>query len=66
VIALVEAHFRSVFPAPCSEEQIIMTELRRILPADDKATDLELALAALEDHRLANEVVIVRDGEVLP
>jgi CheY-like chemotaxis protein len=40
----------------------MMTELKRILLAEDNANDLELTLAALEEHRLANEVVSVRDG----
>lgn len=38
-------------------------ELGRILLAEDSANDVELTLAALEDHHLANEVVVVRDGE---
>jgi CheY-like chemotaxis protein len=37
-------------------------EIRRILLADDSAKDVELTLAALEEHNLANEVVVVRDG----
>jgi CheY-like chemotaxis protein len=36
--------------------------LKRILLADDSAKDVELTLAALEEHRLANEVVVVGDG----
>jgi CheY-like chemotaxis protein len=40
-----------------------MTELKRILLAEDNAKDVELTLAALETHHLANEVVVVRDGE---
>jgi len=39
-----------------------MTELKRILLAEDNAKDVELTLAALEEHRLANDVVVVRDG----
>jgi CheY-like chemotaxis protein len=39
-----------------------MSELKRILLAEDNAADLELTLAALAEHRLANEVVVVRDG----
>lgn len=43
-----------------------MTELKRILLAEDNANDLELTLAALQQHNLANEIVAVRDGaEVL-
>jgi len=37
-------------------------ELKRILLAEDNANDLELTLAALEANRLANEVIVVRDG----
>jgi CheY-like chemotaxis protein len=39
-----------------------MPELKRILLAEDSANDLELTLAALEENRLANGVVAVRDG----
>ena len=43
-----------------------MTELKKILLAEDNANDLELTLAALQQHHLANEVVALRDGaEVL-
>ena len=38
------------------------TELRRILLAEDNANDVELTVAALKANRLANEVVVVRDG----
>ncbi len=40
-----------------------MTEPGRILYAEDDEKDVELTLAALEQHNLANEVVVVRDGE---
>jgi CheY-like chemotaxis protein len=40
-----------------------MTELRTILLAEDNANDVELTVAALQDHNVANEVVVVRDGE---
>src|SRR5262245_25392498 len=40
-----------------------MTDLKRILLVEDNAKDVELTLAALGQHRLANEVVVVRDGE---
>ena len=40
-----------------------MTELKRIVLAEDNAKDVELALAALEENHLANDVVVVRDGE---
>ena len=36
--------------------------LRKILLVEDKAQDVELTLAALENQRLANEVVVARDG----
>jgi len=39
-----------------------MAPLKRILLAEDNAHDVELTLAALEEHNLANEVVVVRDG----
>jgi CheY-like chemotaxis protein len=39
-----------------------MTTLKRILLAEDSARDAELALDALEESHLANEVVHVRDG----
>src|SRR5688572_16628478 len=40
-----------------------MNDIKRILMAEDNAKDVELALAALEEHHLANEVIVVRDGE---
>ena len=40
-----------------------MSELKRILLAEDNPADLELTLEALGQNRLANEVVTVRDGE---
>jgi CheY-like chemotaxis protein len=39
-----------------------MTRLKRILLVEDSARDAELILDALEPHRLASEVVHVRDG----
>jgi len=39
-----------------------MTDLRRILLAEDNEHDVELTLSALSESRLANEVVVVRDG----
>ena len=39
-----------------------MKELKLILLAEDNAKDVELTLAALEEHNLSNEVVVVRDG----
>lgn len=35
---------------------------KRILLVDDDEKDIELALASLEEHGLANEVAIARDG----
>ena len=40
-----------------------MTELKRILLVEDNANDVELMLEALEENRLANEVIVVRDGQ---
>lgn len=40
-----------------------MQELKRILLVEDSPNDIELILAALAENRLANEVVVVRDGE---
>jgi CheY-like chemotaxis protein len=37
--------------------------VKRILLVEDNANDIELTLAALGEHHLANEVVVVRDGE---
>jgi len=39
-----------------------MTSLQRILLVEDSPRDAELALDALEEYHLANEVVHVRDG----
>ena len=39
-----------------------MKELKRILFAEDNQNDVELTLAALAEHNLANEVVVVGDG----
>lgn len=40
----------------------MITELRRILLAEDSPNDVELTLAALAEHRLVNQVDVVRDG----
>ena len=40
-----------------------MTNLGRILMVEDDPKDVELTLTALEDYNLANEVVVVHDGE---
>jgi CheY-like chemotaxis protein len=39
-----------------------MSELKRVLLAEDSAKDVELTLEALSEHQLANEVVVARDG----
>lgn len=39
-----------------------MLSLKRILLVEDNAKDIELTLAALEKHHLANEVIVARDG----
>jgi CheY-like chemotaxis protein len=39
-----------------------MNALKKILLAEDSAKDIELTLAALAEHNLANDVVVVRDG----
>lgn len=40
----------------------MITELKRIVLAEDNPNDVELTLAALSEINLANEVVVVRDG----
>ncbi len=40
-----------------------MNDLKRILLVEDNPNDIELTLTALSGNRLANEVVVVRDGE---
>jgi CheY-like chemotaxis protein len=40
-----------------------MDDLKRILVVEDDPKDLELTLTALEEHHLANEVVVARDGQ---
>jgi CheY-like chemotaxis protein len=40
-----------------------MDGLRRILMVEDDPRDVELSLTALEQYKLANEVVVVGDGE---
>ena len=39
-----------------------MIELKRILLVEDDPEDAELTLAALDDHNLVNEVMVVHDG----
>jgi CheY-like chemotaxis protein len=40
-----------------------MTGLKRILLVEDSPHDVELILTALSENALANEVIVVRDGE---
>jgi CheY-like chemotaxis protein len=40
----------------------MIAEIKRILLAEDNPKDVELTLAALEQHNLANEVETVKDG----
>ncbi|MES1166770.1 MAG: response regulator [Pseudomonadota bacterium] len=39
-----------------------MKTLKRILLVEDSLKDIDLTLAALEEHNLANEVIVARDG----
>jgi CheY-like chemotaxis protein len=39
-----------------------MAHLNRILLVEDSKRDVELTLTALDEHHLANEVVVARDG----
>jgi CheY-like chemotaxis protein len=40
-----------------------MSSLGRILIVEDDPNDVELTLTALDEYKLANEVVVTRDGE---
>ena len=40
-----------------------MSEFGRILVVEDDPRDVELTLTALDEYKLANEVVVVRDGQ---
>jgi CheY-like chemotaxis protein len=40
----------------------VITELKRIVLAEDNANDVELTLTALRENHVINEVVVVRDG----
>ena len=40
-----------------------MSDLKRILLAEDNPKDVELTLEALAEHNLANEVIVVNDGQ---
>jgi CheY-like chemotaxis protein len=64
--------FISRFPSHEIQEQgwkrskggnILMDKLGRILMVEDDPKDVELTLTALEEYNLANEVVVVRDGQ---
>jgi len=41
----------------------VTTDLKNILLAEDSEQDIELTLEALRENNLANDVVVVRDGE---
>jgi CheY-like chemotaxis protein len=40
----------------------MITKVQSILLAEDNANDVELTTEALREHRVANEIVVVRDG----
>jgi len=40
-----------------------MSKIGRILLVEDDPKDIDLTLTALDEHNLANEVVVTRDGE---
>jgi CheY-like chemotaxis protein len=39
-----------------------MNQLRHVLLVDDDPNDIELTLMALEDFKLANEIIVTQDG----
>lgn len=39
-----------------------MSKAKQILLAENNPLDIEMTLAALSDHKLANEIIVVRDG----
>lgn len=39
-----------------------MSDMKRILLAEDNLQDVQLTLSALDEHHLAKEVMVVRDG----
>src|SRR5438876_1025150 len=41
----------------------MIREIRRILLAEDNDRDIELTMEALEEHHLANGVIVVHNGE---
>lgn len=44
-------------------EELRLVKLKRILLVEDDPMDMELTLTALEERNLANEVLVVHDGE---
>ncbi len=40
----------------------MISDIRRILLVEDSPEDVELTLAALAEHRVLNEVIVLRDG----
>jgi CheY-like chemotaxis protein len=40
----------------------MMTELKRIVLAEDNANDVELTLTALRENHVMNDIAVVRDG----
>ena len=45
-----------------AERGLLVSSMKPILLAEDSEQDIELTLAALEEHGLANDVVVVRGG----
>lgn len=45
------------------QEESNLSDLKRILLVEDDLMDMELTLTALEEKKLANEVLVVHDGE---
>jgi CheY-like chemotaxis protein len=43
--------------------ELMLMDLKRILLVEDDLMDMELTLTALEEKKLANEVLVVHDGE---
>src|SRR2546425_11284567 len=41
---------------------LLITELKRIVLAEDDENDVELTVSALQENHVANEIVVVRDG----
>src|ERR1700735_1392410 len=52
-------HFRNKTESPMNTE---MRNIKNILLVEDDLRDVELTLAALEKHHLANKVFVVHDG----